>query len=101
MASDRDITGIDDISGEERRERGQTEDGLERAERDQFTEDPPQEAQKQVGFLLGLLKGGTRALAPAWVSRSAPSSTTARADEDLGKRPGAFRGSRRKAMSAP
>lgn len=59
-------TDIDDISSETssgREKRGTIADGLERAERAQFTEPIPASTQGRTGFLLGKLTGGTKALA--------------------------------------
>jgi hypothetical protein len=44
-------------------ERGQIHDGLERAERETYTQPVPKSARAQVRFLLDKAKGSTRALA--------------------------------------
>ncbi|MFF2080651.1 telomere-protecting terminal protein Tpg [Kitasatospora sp. NPDC058162] len=59
-------SGIDGITEEAvsgRARRGTIADGLERAERAQFTEPIPASTQERTGFLLGKLKDGTKALA--------------------------------------
>ncbi|MFF8775474.1 telomere-protecting terminal protein Tpg [Kitasatospora sp. NPDC015120] len=58
-----DIDGISAETAGGREKRGTIADGLERAERAQFTEPIPASTQGRVGFLLGKLTGGTKALA--------------------------------------
>ena len=45
------------------RKRGLVADSIERATREKFTQPPPTTAREQVQYLLGRVKGGTRALA--------------------------------------
>ncbi|MGW4806452.1 telomere-protecting terminal protein Tpg [Kitasatospora sp. NPDC004272] len=57
------VSRITDETNSGRRKRGTIADGLERAERAQFTEPLPASTQERTGFLLSTLKGGTKALA--------------------------------------